>query len=122
MSTQPSPPPVGRPPTPVAQQPAAAGTESAGNSPGALPPLGSDPGVRASTPPAILQAQEAFRRDRPALLRERPGQWVAYHGDHRIGFGRTQDALWRECRRQGYHDFLIRCIWPYAATDFLSTL
>jgi hypothetical protein len=78
--------------------------------------------VRASTPPAILEAQEAFQRDLPALLGERRGQWVAYHGDHRIGFGRTQDALWEECLRQGYHDFLIRRIWPYAETDFISAL
>jgi hypothetical protein len=78
--------------------------------------------VRASTPPAILQAQEVFLRELPELLKERRGQWVAYHGDRRIGFGRTEHALWRECVRQGYQDFLIRRIWPYPETDFISAL
>jgi hypothetical protein len=78
--------------------------------------------VRASTPPVILRAQEAFFRDLPELLKERRGQWVAYHGDRQIGFGRTQHALWRECLQQGYHEFLIRRIWPYPETDFISTL
>lgn len=49
----------------------------------------------------IAKSQEAFRRDLPELLKNRYGQWVAYHGDERIGFGRTQLELYRECLRRG---------------------
>jgi hypothetical protein len=87
-----------------------------------LPPLGSDPASRASTPPAILEAQTAFLRDLPELLQERRGQWVAYYGDRRIGFAETEDALGRECLRQGYTDYLVRCVGPRAEVDFISAL
>src|SRR4051794_27765725 len=40
------------------------------------------------------QAVLAFRRDLPALLKERPGQWVAYHGPNRVGFASTDDELY----------------------------
>jgi hypothetical protein len=56
------------------------------------------------------------------LLQQRRGQWVAYHGADRIGFGQTKTALWQECRRQGYHEFLIRRIRPRADTDYISAL
>ena len=38
-------------------------------------------------------AEDAFRRDLPLLLKERPGEWVAYHGDRRVGIagGHGQD-------------------------------
>ncbi len=85
--------------------------------------LPSQPDVeRLLAPPIILEAQEAFLRDLPELLKERHGQWVAYHGAQRIGFGTTKSALWRECRRQGYEDFLVRRIWPYPESDFISAL
>ncbi len=41
----------------------------------------------------IQKSIDAFRRDLPELLRTHPGQWVAYHGDERIGFGRTETEL-----------------------------
>jgi hypothetical protein len=46
---------------------------------------------------------EAYWRDLPELLRSRRcrGQWVAYHGDERIAFARTQGELYRECYRRG---------------------
>jgi hypothetical protein len=65
-------------------------------------------------PPLILEAQEAFRRDLPQLLKERPGQWVAYSGEQRIGFGATQLGLYQECLRRGFKEdeFLVRSIEP----------
>lgn len=87
-----------------------------------LPPLGSDPYIRASTPPEILEAQETFFRDLPQLLQERPGQWVAYYGKRRLGFGKTKTALCDDCIRQGYEEFLIRRIWPRPEMDYISAL
>jgi hypothetical protein len=43
----------------------------------------------------------AFRRDLPRLLRERPREWVAYHGDQQIGIARTALELYQECTRRG---------------------
>src|SRR5262249_46130486 len=88
--------PPHRPAVPPAPTPGgeAAGAGARHEGPRPLPPLGSDPEVRASTPPAILEAQATFWRDLPELLRERRGQWVAYHGAHRIGVGATKAALW----------------------------
>src|SRR5690242_12347504 len=60
------------------------------------------------------RSQAAFRRDLPQLLQERPGQWVAYHGDVRIGFGSSKRVLYQECLRQGLPigDFAVRSIEP----------
>ena len=92
--------------------------------PRTVPPLGSDPEIRASTPPIILEAQAAFFADLPEMLRERYGQWVAYHGKHRIGFGKDDWALEEECLRQGYNEneLLIYLVYPYPETDYISAL
>ncbi len=89
---------------------------------GSQSPLGSDPYIRATTPPEILEAQETFFRDLPQLLQERPGQWVAYYGKRRLGFGKTSRALHAECVRQGYPAAMIRRIYPYPETDYISAL
>lgn len=88
----------------------------------AIPPLGLDPYIRATTPPEILEAQETFFRDLPQLLQERPGQWVAYYGKARLGFGKTSRALHDECVRQGYPTAMIRRIRSYPETDYISAL
>jgi hypothetical protein len=64
--------------------------------------------------PLGKQALLAFWRDLPQLLQERPGQWVAYHGDQQLGFGRTRTELWHELLRRGLQpaEFLIRSIEP----------
>jgi hypothetical protein len=65
-------------------------------------------------PPLVEQAQKAFYRDLPRLLQERPGPWVAYHGDKPLGFARTQAELYRECLRRGIdeEEFVVQCIEP----------
>jgi hypothetical protein len=54
-------------------------------------------------PPGIRCSQEAFWRELPELLPKasRKRRWVAYHGDERIGFGRTETELYQECYRRG---------------------
>jgi hypothetical protein len=54
-------------------------------------------------PRGILRAQQAFWRDLPELLklRSRKRRWVAYQGDERIGFGKTDTELFQECFRRG---------------------
>ncbi len=81
-----------------------------------------DSDIDALVPPIIRQALAAYRRDLEQLLRERPGQWVAYHGDRRLGFARTITQLYEECQRQGYapEQFLVRCIEPEPVFDYLG--
>ena len=64
--------------------------------------------------PMVARSQAAFRRDLPELLRTHYRQWVAYHGDDRIRFGRTQFELYEECYRRGLHDdeFVVRSVEP----------
>src|SRR5262245_13735568 len=65
-------------------------------------------------PPLIEQAQQAFTRDLAQLVQEQPGQWVAYAGELRIGFAKSQTELYQECLRRGFQpdEFLIRSIEP----------
>jgi hypothetical protein len=113
MSTLPS-HPTDQPPPPVAQQ--LCGQAEVIIRPHdldkRLPPVGSNPAV-------VLEAEAMFWRDLPELLKERPGQWVAYYSTARIGFGTTRAALWQECCRQGYMDFLVLHIEPYPDIDFI---
>ncbi len=53
-------------------------------------------------PPLVAQSQAAFRRELPELLKKRNGQWVAYHGDECLGFGRSQIELYQQCVRRGH--------------------
>jgi hypothetical protein len=59
--------------------------------------------ITAEIPPGIRRSQEAYWRELPTLLPKvsRKRQWVAYHGDEQIGFGRTQTELYQECYRRG---------------------
>ena len=62
--------------------------------------------------PMTERSQAAFRRDLPELLKTHSRQWVAYRGDERIGFGRTQFEMYDECYRHGWQEeeFVVRCI------------
>jgi hypothetical protein len=71
-------------------------------------------------PPAILEAQAAFERDLPRLLKERPGQWVAYRPEGPVVFAATDRALYRECERLGLREFITRCIEPWPEMDLIS--
>ncbi len=65
--------------------------------------------------PALgLLALETFRRDLPRLMAERPGQWVAYHGDKLIGFAATGRELYQQCLRRGLdgQEYLVGRIAP----------
>jgi hypothetical protein len=75
-------------------------------------------------PPMVAKSREAFCRDLPELLKERHGWWVAYHGDERIGFGRSQRKLYQECLRRGLTDdqFLVTGILPDAADESAEIL
>jgi hypothetical protein len=68
-----------------------------------------DPGLTAGQ-----KALCAFRRDLPRLLIEKPGQWVAYHGDQQIGIAATALELYQECNRRGIKgsDYIVRSIEP----------
>ena len=79
-------------------------------------------GTSHATPPALLEAQQTYLQGLPALLKERPGQWVAYHGTTRLALGDTKDGVWEECLRQGYQEFLLRRIRPHVEADFISVL
>ena len=64
--------------------------------------------------PSMLDADEAFRRDLPQLLKERPGEWVGYHGSDRIGFATTKAQMYRECLERGLKrgEFFVTCVEP----------
>jgi putative addiction module component (TIGR02574 family) len=59
-------------------------------------------------------AWHAFARDLPQLRAERPGQWVAYHGEKQLGFARHKHELYQDCFRQGWQrgEFVVFCIEP----------
>ena len=72
--------------------------------------------------PMIAKSQEAFRRDLPQLLKSRYRWWVAYHGDERLGFGKTETQLYKECFRRDLteDDFVVRSIQPDAAEEIME--
>ena len=59
--------------------------------------------------PMIQKSIDAFRRDLPDMLKTHRGNWVAYHGDERMGFGKTETELYHECFRRGLtrDDFVV---------------
>jgi hypothetical protein len=57
-------------------------------------------------PPGIRRSQEAYWRALPELLRfaSRKRQWVAFHGEERVGFSRTEAELYQTCYGRGLND------------------
>lgn len=47
-------------------------------------------------PPLIQKALEKHRRDLPELMKKHAGEWVAYRGEERLEFGRSQRALYHK--------------------------
>ena len=86
------------------------------------PPLASDPSgpdeipsdEELGVPLMVVRSRQAFLRDLPQLLHERPRQWVAYHGDEQLGFAKTRAELYQACLGQGLNreDFLVCSIEP----------
>jgi hypothetical protein len=68
--------------------------------------------VAAEIAPMIARSQAAFRRDLASLLPKHSGQWVAYHGDERIGFGKSQTKLYQVCIARGLKpdEFVVRWV------------
>lgn len=60
------------------------------------------------------QALQAFEKDLAQLWAERPGQWVAYQGDRRLGFANHKHELYQHCFQRGLacDEFVIFCIEP----------
>jgi hypothetical protein len=50
----------------------------------------------------IDEAEAAFLRDLPSLLNEYSNQWVAYHGDRRLGIGPAKAELYQDCLQRGF--------------------
>lgn len=101
-----------QPPDPEAGASAAAGEQTR---PAEEPlPLGLLP-----VPPMIRRANEAYLRDLPEMLRTHYRQWVAYHGDQRLGFGRSKRQLVGECLRRGLPDdeFVVYSVEPEIPDD-----
>jgi hypothetical protein len=67
-------------------------------------------------PPLIQRSMDAFRRDLPELLKTKKlaGQWVAYHGDQRIGLGSKKAPLYQQCLKRGLKidEFIVMCVTP----------
>jgi hypothetical protein len=72
--------------------------------------------------PLIQQAEAAFRRDLEQLLKERPGQWVAYRGEKPVAFADDDFELARECLDRGISrsEFIIRLIDAEQGDEMIS--
>jgi hypothetical protein len=70
-------------------------------------------------PEGIRRSQEAYWSDLPELVRlkSRSRRWVAYHGDERVGFGKTSAELYDRClrvRKLRKDDFYVDRLEPRA--------
>jgi hypothetical protein len=84
--------------------------------------MGELPHAHATTPwwheqplPKMLdEAEQAFASDLQRFMETHRGQWVAYHGSKRLGFGRSQIQLEQACLAQGLspYEFVVHIIEP----------
>ncbi len=69
-----------------------------------------------AVPEGVQRSREAFLKDLTQLLESKrwQGQWVAYHGEERIGFARTQAELDQRCLQRGLplNEFFVGWIGP----------
>jgi CheY-like chemotaxis protein len=72
-------------------------------------------------PPMLERSNKAFERALDDLLKTHYRQWVAYHGDEQVGFGRSQTALFDQCLRRGFKEdqFVVRSVEPLIADEDL---
>jgi hypothetical protein len=68
--------------------------------------------------PGVLRSQQAYWRDLPELLKLKfpERQWVAYHGEQRVGFSSNVAELYLECERRGIpaSEFYVDRVEPLA--------
>jgi len=70
------------------------------------------------------QALEAFLRDLPDLYKEKPGQFVAYHGEERIGLGTVKHVLYNDCLERGFdlEEVVVFCIEPWETEWYMPNV
>ncbi len=73
-------------------------------------------------PDSGQHALRAFERDLPRLWDERPRQWVAYQGEHLLGFAAQQHELYHDCFQKGLSrgEFVVFCIEPLEVEIFIG--
>jgi len=61
------------------------------------------------------RALDTFLRDLPELYKERPGQFVAYRGEERLGFSKEQYLMYQDCLSRGFdlEEIVVFCIEPW---------
>jgi hypothetical protein len=72
--------------------------------------------------PVMQAAWDAFQRDLPQLLKEKPGWWVLYHGDKRLGINKDDRPLYRLCDEQGWpsDEIVVFCVEPIPEYDTIG--
>jgi hypothetical protein len=72
------------------------------------------PAPEVTIPPMYTLALQSFERDLPEMLKTHYRKWVAYHGDKRIGFGRSETKLYQQCLDMGIceDEFLVLSVEP----------
>jgi hypothetical protein len=70
----------------------------------------------------IERAEQAFEREAEGFVADHQGEWVGYHGDRRVGFGRTRAEVSQECLRQGLPEgeFWVFNIQPVTGEEALG--
>jgi hypothetical protein len=55
---------------------------------------------------------------------ERPGQWVAYHGDRQVGFAQHKHEMYQHCLQAGLPrgDFVVFWIGPQETEVVLGSV
>ena len=102
--------------TPAAPEPSAPGPQT--------PATDAEHEEEIVIPPMIVEANAAYDRDLPAMLKTHPGQWVAYRGGQRVGFNKDDLVLYRRCREEGFGDdeFVVYCVEPKGDLFFLGPI
>jgi hypothetical protein len=69
-------------------------------------------------------AWSTFQREYPQLVKDHFGQWVAYRGEYRLGFGKTKTALYQECGNRGIRreEILVCCVEPAGDELYLGPI
>ena len=68
--------------------------------------------ARTSPTDSLLRSQNAYYRDLPQLLRQYPGQWVAYYQSECVKVGKKQELVYQYCVDRGFdqEEFIVLCV------------